>query len=325
MKCVLSLPHVIGRVINLVVVEMIAERRRTDRRPHRHFANVLPSGFIEVQIRLCRNREFRHRKVSRIRHEFEWVVGENAINTGIQRGLPVCVFDSSNGRPSDKDSLARFVNAINFLASWEKAKINPIFVVIHQRSRLQLNCEPRHRCGSISTLELRTYLMLLNRTSDEEQSRKHTLCLRRVDALLLYVGDLQINRNQRRIVAVLRDHIEHFIERRNPFCFELLMEPRSRIERLEFIERHFVNRALPVRRSIDGLIMHADEMAIFAATHINLEANSELQTSSKIGERVFRCVLEQSAMRHNQRFRAARRFVGKTARRQTRRDPQHSQ
>ena len=49
--------------------------------------------------------------------------------------------------------------------------------------------------------------------------------------------------------------------------------------------------------------MDTNQRPVFAASHINLEADPQFEASSEVRQRVLRRVLEQSAMRDDERLR----------------------
>src|SRR5688572_16132558 len=109
---------------------------------------------------------------------------------------------------------------------------------------------------------------------------------------------------------MLGNQRQDFFDGRNHFTSELGVEPTTGIKLAYFLQRQVSNFAGPIGGSVHGVIVDADQMPILRALHVELEAQTQFETSSEVRQRVLWSVLEQATMSDDQ---WAGRFLSKCA------------
>src|SRR6185437_13474311 len=109
------------------------------------------------------------------------------------------------------------------------------------------------------------------------------------------------------MASVLRNHLAPLFDGRHFLAGELRTEPTTGVKFSNLGEGHVRNFPGSVRRSVDGRVVDANELAVFRPLHVELKAQAKLKACSEIRKRVLRGVQQQAAVADDQR---ARRFGG---------------
>jgi hypothetical protein len=111
----------------------------------------------------------------------------------------------------------------------------------------------------------------------------------------------QIDGDEDIFLAMVGNQGQDFLNGRNLFASERRVEPTSGVELADLVEGQVSHFARSVRGAIHRVIVDADQMPIFGALYVELEAETQFKAGSEIRQRVFRGLLEKPSVSDDQR------------------------